>query len=199
MKPEPTFFATPAEFRSWLEKHHAGATELVVGFHKKGSGRPSMTWPESVDEALSYGWIDGVGRRLDETSYTVRFTPRKARSIWSNRNIARVEELTRLGRMRPGGLAAFEARSEERSGVYSFEQERPARLAAAYERQLRADPLAWEHFRSQPPWYRKASIHWVMSAKKEETRLRRLASLIEHSAKGATVPPLSRRPASKRS
>jgi uncharacterized protein YdeI (YjbR/CyaY-like superfamily) len=198
MDEEATHFATPGEFRAWLEKHHADAEELVVGFHKVGSGTPSITWPEAVDQALCFGWIDGIRRGLDETTYSIRFTPRKKRSIWSARNIGRVEELTRLGLMTPAGVAAFEARSPERSGVYSFEQGRAAKLDPAYERELKSDREAWGFFNSQPPWYRRAVAHWVMSAKREDTRRRRMTSLIQHSANGEPVPPLVRRPAPKR-
>jgi uncharacterized protein YdeI (YjbR/CyaY-like superfamily) len=198
MDPEATFFATPAAFRAWLEEHHADTAQLVVGFHKVGSGTPSITWPEAVDQALCFGWIDGIRRGLDETSYAIRFTPRKAQSIWSARNIGRVEELTRSGMMRPTGLAAFEARSPERSGIYSFEQG-PVSLDPDFERELKADRRAWDFFRSQAPWYRRAATHWVMSAKRNDTRRRRMTSLIEHSAVGQTVPPLARRPATKRS
>src|SRR5882672_10237126 len=119
---KPKFFATPTAWRDWLEKHHAGQKELLVGFYKKDSGKPSITWPESVDGALSYGWIDGVRRRIDDISYSIRFTPRRPRSIWSTVNIKRVQDLTRDGLMRPAGIRAFEAREEARSGVYSFEQ-----------------------------------------------------------------------------
>ena len=181
---EPTFFATPADFRAWLEKHHDEEKELLVGFYKRGSGRPSLTWPESVDEALCFGWIDGVRRGRDEESYTIRFTPRKPGSTWSAVNVARVEELTRLGRMRPAGLAAFEKRSEAKTGIYSYEQKEDAKLDKAEERQLRANKAAWEFFQSQPPWYRRNAIWRVVSAKKEETRKKRLAKLIEESAQG---------------
>ena len=189
---EPTFFATPAEFRAWLEEHHADRRELLVGFYKTGSGRPSITWPESVDEALCFGWIDGVRRGIDGDSYSIRFTPRRPGSIWSTANVKRARELIELGRMTPAGLAAFEARKEERSGVYSYEQREDARLDAAQEARFRASPRAWEWFEGQPPWYRRAALHWVASAKREETRERRLATLIEDSAHGRTVKPLTR-------
>ena len=189
---EPTFFATPAEFRAWLEEHHADRRELLVGFYKTGSGRPSITWPESVDEALCFGWIDGVRRGIDGDSYSIRFTPRRPGSIWSTANVKRARELIELGRMTPAGLAAFEARKEERSGVYSYEQREDARLDAAQEARFRANPRAWEWFEGQPPWYRRAALHWVASAKREETRERRLATLIEDSAHGRTVKPLTR-------
>ena len=190
---DPTFFATPDAFRAWLEGHHETARELWVGFHKKGSGRPSITWPEAVDEALCVGWIDGVRKGIDEASYVIRFTPRKPRSTWSAVNIARVAELTALGRMRPAGLAAFEARSPEKSATYAYEQEAVA-LDAAAEAELRAHPEAWSFFQAQPPSYRKAAAWWVAGARKEETRRKRLAALIDDSARSRTVPPLTRRP-----
>ena len=189
---EPTYFATPAEFRAWLEEHHADADELLIGFHKKASGRPSITWPESVDEALCFGWIDGVRRGVDADSYSIRFTPRRKRSIWSTVNVKRARELIESGRMTPAGLAAFEARTEERSGVYSFERAEEPRLDGEREARFRANPGAWEWFHAQPPWYRRAALHWVLSAKREETRERRLATLIEDSAAGRTVKPLTR-------
>jgi len=181
---EPTFFAAPADFRAWLEKHHRTEQELLVGFYKKGSGLPSITWPESVDEALCFGWIDGVRKSLGEDSYTIRFTPRKPGSTWSAVNVGRVQELTRLGRMRPAGLEAFEKRSEAKTGTYAYEQKEDAKLEKAEEKQLRADKAAWEFFQSQPAWYRRTAIWRVVSAKKEETRKKRLAKLIEESAAG---------------
>jgi uncharacterized protein YdeI (YjbR/CyaY-like superfamily) len=180
----PTFFADPSEFRAWLEKHHEREQELFVGFYKKGSGLPSITWPESVDEALCFGWIDGVRKSLGEDSYTIRFTPRKPGSTWSAVNVARVEELTRLGRMRPAGLEAFEKRSEAKTGIYAYEQKEGAKLEKAEEKQFRADKAAWEFFQSQPAWYKRTAIWRVVSAKKEETRKKRLAKLIEESARG---------------
>jgi uncharacterized protein YdeI (YjbR/CyaY-like superfamily) len=187
---EPTFFATPADFRAWLERHHESDSELIVGFHKRGSGRPSITWPEAVDQALCFGWIDGVRRRIDDTSYSIRFTPRKARSTWSAVNIRRMKELVEGGLVAPAGLAAFERRADDRSAIYSYEQRKAAKLEADQERRLRADERAWAFFDAQPPSYRRAAIHWVTSAKKPETRDRRLAQLIECSAAGEPVPPL---------
>jgi uncharacterized protein YdeI (YjbR/CyaY-like superfamily) len=189
---DPTFFETPAAFRAWLEEHHAAVRELWVGFHKKGSGRPSITWPEAVDEALCFGWIDGVRKSVDEASYAIRFTPRKARSIWSAVNIGRAQELIATGAMRPAGLDAFAARAEERSGIYSHEQRQAVELGDAFERQFRANPEAWAFFQAQAPSYRKAAIWWVVSAKKEETRRKRLVTLIDDSAHRRTVPPLTR-------
>ena len=184
MEGKPRFFAIADDFRAWLEKHHVSATELVVGFHKKHTGRASMTWTESVREALCYGWIDGVRRSLGDDSYTIRFTPRKPGSNWSLINVRHVEELIREGRMAPAGLAAFEARRPERTGVYSFERRHSARLEPAQEKQFRANKAGWKFFESQPPSYRKTAVHWVVSAKREETRSRRLAQLIEDSAAG---------------
>ncbi len=185
-----TFFETPAQWRSWLEKNHARAKELSVGFHKRSSGRPSITWPESVDEALGFGWIDGVRNSLDETSYRIRFTPRKPRSIWSAVNIKRVAELKREGRMHPAGLAAFARRSETRSEIYSYEQRKTARLDAASERRFRANATAWKFYQAQAPWYQRTTAWWVISAKKEETRDRRLAALIKSSGQGRRIDPM---------
>jgi uncharacterized protein YdeI (YjbR/CyaY-like superfamily) len=181
---EPIFFETPAEFRAWLEEHHTNETELLVGFHKTGSGRPSMTWAESVGQALCFGWIDGVRRGLDEDSYTIRFTPRKARSTWSAVNIKRAKELVDGGLMRPAGLAAFERRSDDRSRIYAYEQRKQAKLDPAAEKAFRADRKAWAFFSEQAPWYRRNATYWVISAKKEETRRRRLRQLIGDSAAG---------------
>jgi uncharacterized protein YdeI (YjbR/CyaY-like superfamily) len=186
------FFATPPDLRTWFESHHDQARELWVGFYKKASGKPSITWPESVDEALCFGWIDGVRKSIDESSYKIRFTPRRPGSIWSAVNIKRAGELTELGRMQPAGLEAFDKRKDARSAVYAYEQRETARLEGAYEEQLRANPKAWAFFQAQPPWYQRAASWWVISAKKEETRLKRLATLIEDSAQGRSVAPLTR-------
>jgi uncharacterized protein YdeI (YjbR/CyaY-like superfamily) len=184
----PKFFRRLADFRRWLEKNHADVAELWVGFHKKGSGKPSITWPESVDEALSFGWIDGVRRTIDETSYEIRFTPRRPTSIWSAVNTRRAKELIAEGRMAEAGISAFEKRSDERSGVYSFEQRKEAKFDPALEARFRARAKAWRFFEAQPPGYRRLAAFWVMSAKKEETRLRRLAELIARSANGERLP-----------
>ena len=193
----PIFFAAPEEFRAWLEEHHATASELLAGFHKKSTGRPTMTWTESVREALCFGWIDGIRRSLGDESYTIRFTPRKPRSNWSSRNVRHVEELIREGLMTPAGLAAYEARTPERTGVYAFEQRHAARLEPEQEERFRADPKAWEFFQAQPASYRQTAIYWVVSAKREETRARRLATLISNSAAGRRLarltPPARRR------
>jgi uncharacterized protein YdeI (YjbR/CyaY-like superfamily) len=185
---EPRFFASPAEFRAWLEANHAKSAELVVGFYKKGSGKPSMTWSESVDEALCFGWIDGVRRSIDAERYTIRFTPRKPVSIWSNVNIAKVEMLLREGRMRPAGLVAWERRDPERSGVYAFERATPAEFDPESLRRFKHAREAWTFFQKQPPGYRRLATHYVTSAKRPETRERRLSMLIEHSAKGERLP-----------
>src|SRR6266571_6273648 len=187
------FFATPAEYRSWLEDHHDYTAELWVGFYKITSGRPSITWPEAVDEALCFGWIDGQRRGIDRMSYTIRFTPRKPGGIWSSVNIKRIKVLTARGLMRPAGLQAFEARNPGKSGIYSYEQRKPAELDQAAKRRFRANKKAWEFFQKQLPSYRKAAIWWVVSAKQEETRVKRLSELIRDSEQNRTVPPLTRR------
>jgi uncharacterized protein YdeI (YjbR/CyaY-like superfamily) len=180
----PTFFDSAEHFRAWLEANHATAAELIVGFRKVGSGLPSMTWSQSVDEALCFGWIDGVTKRIDEMSYQIRFTPRRAGSIWSLVNVAKVEKLTALGRMRPAGIAAFEARSSAKTGVYSFEQTQPIALGDAELRVFRQNKAAWNYFESTPASYRKVTTYWVISAKQPATRARRLAQLIAACAEG---------------
>ena len=189
---EPTTFERPQDFRAWLEQHHDSEPELWVGYYKKGSGKASMTWPESVDEALCFGWIDGIRKSIDAERYMIRFTPRRTGSIWSAVNIGRVAALTAESRMRPAGFAAFEARREDRSGIYSYEQRDQATLDPAYERRFRAKKKAWAAFEAMPKSYRQAAIRWVMTAKKDETRERRLATLIVDSAAGRAVPPLTR-------
>jgi len=177
------FFKSQTAFRQWLEKNHASAKELVVGFYKKQTGKPSITYPEALDEALCFGWIDGVRKSLDDDSYTIRFSPRKPNSIWSNVNVRHVERLKQLGQMAPPGLAAFDARDPKRTGVYSFEN-RPRELTPAYEKAFRLNKKAWQFFQQEPPSIKRICIFWVMSAKQEETRQRRLSQLIESSAKG---------------
>jgi uncharacterized protein YdeI (YjbR/CyaY-like superfamily) len=189
--PRPVFFATPEKFRAWLERNHATKSELIVGFYKKGSGKPSITWPEAVAEALCFGWIDGVRMSLDDERYTNRFTPRKPRSNWSAINVKLAEELIRTRRMRPAGRKVFEARQSSRTGIYSYEQRDKARLAAAHERRFKANTAAWKFFQAQAAWYRRTAVWWVISAKKEETRARRLDRLIADSAAGRRVPPLT--------
>ena len=179
------FFSNSSKFRQWLDKHHDKESELWVGFYKKQSGKPSVTYPEALDEVLCYGWIDGIRKSIDEVSYTIRFT-RKAKSTWSLVNTKRVAELKRLGRMRASGLKAFETRDPKRSGIYSFENA-PRKLDAVYEKKFQSNKRAWEFFQTQPPGYQRTASWWVMSAKKEETRWRRLASLIRESEKGVRL------------
>ena len=185
------YFPSQDEFRAWLREHHASADELLVGFHKTATRTPSMTWAQSVDEALCFGWIDGIRKRVDDDRYTIRFTPRRPRSIWSQKNIARFRELDTSGRVRAAGRKAFESRDEGRTRQYSFEQDK-AELTAVQSRAFRANRKAWEFFRSQPPSYRAPAIWWVVSAKKEETRARRLAQLIDDSANGVRIKQLRR-------
>jgi uncharacterized protein YdeI (YjbR/CyaY-like superfamily) len=180
------FFKSADGFRKWLVKNHGAVTELWVGIFKKDSGRGGITYPEAVDEALCFGWIDGIRKGIDEASYVNRFTPRKSRSIWSTINTKRAGELRALGRMMPAGLKALAARDPERSGIYSFEN-RPRKLEAAFERKFKADKKAWEFFQSQAPWYRRTAGWWVRSAKREETRLRRLERLVSDSHQGARL------------
>jgi uncharacterized protein YdeI (YjbR/CyaY-like superfamily) len=187
-----TYFATPARFRDWLEINHAKSRELLVGFYKRDSGKASITWPESVDAALCYGWIDGVRKSVDQLRYTIRFSPRKPSSIWSEINVRRVGELEMLGLMRPAGKKAFAARREAKTAVYSYEQRSDPRLDPLHEDRLKGNKKAFEFFQSRPRWYRKAASWWIVSAKKEETRQKRLTILIEDSANGRTIPPLTR-------
>jgi len=188
----PTFFGTQEAFRAWLKRHHGQARELLVGFHKAASGMPSMSWPEAVDEALCFGWIDGVRRRLDEVSYTIRFTPRKAGSIWSAINIKRAQALIEQGKMAAAGLAAFKARRENRVGVYSYEQ-RPAELVEPYAGMLARNKAASAFFARQIPSYRRAATWWVVSAKRQETRVKRAQTLIRLSAQGNLIPQFVRK------
>jgi uncharacterized protein YdeI (YjbR/CyaY-like superfamily) len=189
----PRYFASFDEWHAWLDENHVRAAELLVGFHKRASGRPSLTWPQSVDGALCFGWIDGVRKRVDDQRYTIRFTPRRERSIWSAINIRRVGELERLGLMREAGRAAFAKRDEKRSKVYSYEREAAAAFTPSETKRLKANAAAWKYFAAKAPWWRKAATHWVVSAKREETRDRRLAALIAESAAGRDIPPLRRR------
>jgi uncharacterized protein YdeI (YjbR/CyaY-like superfamily) len=179
-----TFFNTAAEFRTWLEKNHATTTELHVGAYKKSSGLVGMTYAESVDQALCFGWIDGGVRKIDEHRFSHRFTPRKARSIWSNVNVAHVARLTAAGLMHPAGLAAFAARDAEKTGVYAFERKTEPVLPAAFAKKFGAVPTAWKFFQAQPPGYRRISLHPIVTAKQPATRERRLAQLIAASAAG---------------
>lgn len=183
---KPRFFLTPTQFRQWLERNHDRETELLVGFHKKASGKKSVTYNEALDEALCFGWIDGVRKNLDETSYTIRFTPRKPRSIWSNINVNHVERLIKEGRMHAAGLEVYARRDPKRTGIYAFEN-RPREFAPEYEKQFRANKAAWKFFDQQPPGYKRTIIFWVMSAKQEATRMRRLERLIADSENGVRV------------
>ena len=186
------FFATSADFRAWLEVNHNKSTEVLLGLYKKDTGKPSITWPEAVDQALCFGWIDGVRKSIDATSYTIRFTPRKPRSRWSLVNIKRVAVLTDLGLMRSEGIKAFEQRTEE--GTYSYEQRDSAVLSDGLEQSFRANQKAWAFFQSQPPSYRKTAIWWVISAKRDDTRHKRLAQLIDDSEHERPIRLLERNP-----
>jgi len=189
---EPVVFDSPLAFRAWLGQHHETASELWVGFYKRHTGKPSLTWPESVDEALSYGWIDAVRKSIDADRYAIRFVPRKQTSIWSAINVKRVEELTKEGRMQPGGLAAFAAHKEAKSRIYAYEQRKSPVLDPADLATFQANPDAWAFFQSQAPWYHRNAIWWVVTAKQTATHQKRLARLIEDSAGGRKLDHLSR-------
>ena len=180
---DPKFFKTPSAFRKWLAANHAKAKELWVGFYTKKAGKPSINWPESVDEALCFGWIDGLRKNVDEESYKIRFSPRKPTSIWSAVNIRNAEKLIKEQRMQQAGLKAYQARKENRSGIYSYEQRSPE-LVEPYLGKLKRNKAAWKFFDAQPAGYRKQMSWWVVSAKQEETRLKRLEKLIAESAAG---------------
>lgn len=182
----PIFFEDQYDFREWLAENHDKVTEIIVGFYKVGSGKPSMTWSESVDQALCFGWIDGVTRRIDTDSYSVRFTPRRATSIWSDVNIKKIEVLTKRGLMHAAGIAAFEKRTEKKSRVYAYESE-PVRLSPEFEGMFKAKKCAWEFFTTQAPSYQRTMTHWIMRAKQETTRLSRLEKTIAASADGNRV------------
>ena len=188
------YFRSGAEFRAWLEKNHDTATELVLGFYKKGAAKKGITYSEALDEALCFGWIDGVRRSVDESSYSTRFTPRRPKSIWSAVNIAKVEALTAQGRMAEPGLRAFHGRDPAKTNLYSFEQ-RTVELDAERDRRFRANERAWTFFEAQPPGYRRMATWWIMSAKRDETRDRRLDQLVELSERGQRLAPMA--PASK--
>ena len=181
---KPRYFATPEKFRAWLAKNHDKQSELLVGFHKKGKGRASIDWPQSVDEALCFGWIDGVRRSLGADAYTIRFTPRRPTSIWSSINIRRVKALKGAGRMTPAGLAAYQKRTRDRSAIYAYEQRATAKLAPAESRIFKANARAWKFFSTRAPWYRHRMLYRITSARKPETRVSRLARLIASSAQG---------------
>lgn len=188
---EPIFFPTPEDLRRWFEQNHQTEKELRVGYYKKATGKPSITWEESVDQALCFGWIDGIRRSIDEESYQIRFTPRNPKSIWSNKNLASVERLTKLGLMRDAGLKVFNQRREEYSGIYSFEQSE-VKLDEAEEQQFQANTKAWEFYQKQPASYKKAVTSWIVSAKRPETRAKRLATLIADSENGLRIAQLRR-------
>ena len=185
------FFKTPDQFRKWLEVNHDKSKELLVGFYKKDSGKQSINWPEAVDEALCFGWIDGIRKSIDETSYTIRFTPRKPRSIWSAVNIKRAAELSKIGRMHDSGLKTFNERDPKKAMQYSYEQKNK-KLDPTYEKKIKANKKAWRFFQAQATWYKRTSTWWIISAKREETRLKRLNILIDYSEKNKTIPPLTR-------
>jgi uncharacterized protein YdeI (YjbR/CyaY-like superfamily) len=188
---EAIFFETPGELRAWLEEHHATASELWIGQYKKASGRRSLTWSEVVDEALCFGWIDGKAQRIDEHRYRQRLTPRRRNSNWSAVNIAKVAELRAQGRMAPAGEDAFAARGEPSPEAVSYERRHEAAFDADHEARFRGNAPAWEWFGAQSPSYRAMATFWVVSAKRPETRARRLATLIECSAEGRRVPALA--------
>ena len=190
MSEEPTYFDSPGAFGRWLRRHHDSERELWVGFYKKATGTPSLTWPESVDEALCYGWIDGKRRRVDEARYTIRFTPRRPKSHWSAINLGRVEVLVETRRMQPAGLAAYTVRDAARADGSSYEN-RPRELPRPFLTRLKANPAAWTFYRARPPSYRRAATWWVVSAKRADTRDRRLQRLIDDSAAGRTIGPLT--------
>jgi uncharacterized protein YdeI (YjbR/CyaY-like superfamily) len=188
---EPIYFESPAAFRAWLEEHHERETEVWVGYWKKATGKPSLVWSEAVDEALCVGWIDGIAKRVDDERHRQRFTPRKATSNWSAINIAKVAKLRAEGRMHPAGEAAFARRRDDKTAIYSYEQRKNPQLEPHEQAQLEADAAAWAYFSSKPPSYRRPAIWWVISAKRPETRARRLATLIADSAAGRTIKPLT--------
>lgn len=192
------FFKTPQAFRTWLARHHTEHRMLHVGFRKRHTGQPSLTWPEAVDEALCFGWIDGVRHRIDAESYTIRFTPRRPGSIWSTNNLRRMRTLIRAQRVSPHGLKVYEARNRKRTRLYAYEQTKEWRFTPAYVRQFRANRTAWTWFQTQAPWYRRTVTHWVLRAKQETTRQRRLEALISCSARGRPVGLLDRTKYSRR-
>ena len=192
MTAEAIYFGSPAEFRAWLEQHHESATEVFVGMWKKATGKQVMNWSQAVDEALCFGWIDGIAKRVDDQSHKQRFTPRKPTSNWSAVNVKKVAQLRDESRMRPAGEAAFARRRPEKTGVYSFEQPDEPAFSPEQQAQFEADAAAWAYFQARPPWYRRTATWWVISAKREDTRARRLATLIADSAAGRTIKQLTR-------
>lgn len=194
MADEPVFFETAADLRVWLEANHQKETELWVGMYKKSTGRASITWPEVVDQCLCFGWIDGIRKTVDEHSFKNRITPRKPSSNWSAINIAKVEELSKQGLMYPAGLEAYGKRKGEKSRVYSFEQDEEPAFNDAEIAQFQSKPDAWGWFQARPPGYRRNATHWVVTAKRPETRQKRLATLIEDSANARNIALLTRNP-----
>lgn len=193
------FFPTPKDFRAWLKKHHASKAVLWVGYYKKATGKASITWPESVEEALCYGWIDGVRKKIDDEAYKVRFTPRRANSIWSKKNIDSVQQLLKEGRMQAAGIKTFESRQEEKSGLYSLEQKKALNFSKTLRAQFEKEAAAWTFFNDQPPGYKKTITQWVMSAKREDTQQRRFDRLLALSKESRRVDLLSPFGTSKRS
>lgn len=192
------FFKTQNEWRTWLMKNHSSAKELLMGFYRKSSGKGGITYPEALDEALCFGWIDGIRKGIDESTYTIRFTPRKPSSIWSNVNIKHVARLKKLKLMHPAGMAAFKKRTQGKSGIYAFEQKN-IKLPAAYEKKIKANKKAWQFFSSQAPWYKRTASYWVISARQEATRLRRLQMLIDDSENELRAKPYRLSPKEKKS
>jgi uncharacterized protein YdeI (YjbR/CyaY-like superfamily) len=190
-KQSPAEFLSPGSFRSWLAQHHAKTPELIVRIYRNHAADKGITYGQALDEALCFGWIDGVRRSFDKESFTTRFSPRRPRSIWSQVNVTHAQRLIKEGRMAKPGLVAFQARDQKRTGVYSFEK-RPSELSPAHVRKFRAEKRAWEFFQGQAPWYRRTSAYWVISAKREETREKRLGILIACSARGEPIPALAR-------
>ena len=178
------FFETSAHFREWLEKHHEVKTELLVGYYKKGTGKPSITWPESVDEALCFGWIDGIRRTVSEEAYSIRFTPRRPNSVWSAVNVKKMEEQLQLGRVFPMGIAAYQKLNEDRSKIYCHERKAPAEFSVEHTSIFEQNEKAWAFFNNQPPYYKNLMKHWVISAKQEKTKISRLEKLMEASENG---------------
>lgn len=183
---KPTFFPTQSDFRKWLEKNHDKGKELLVGFYKVTSGKQSISWPQSVDEAICFGWIDGIRKSIDEESYSIRFTPRKPSSIWSSVNIKKVEELAKKGLMHSSGIAAFSKRQEKKSAIYSYEKE-PETLSKLFLKKFKANKKAWSYFHAMAPSYQRSCVHWVMTAKQEPTKIRRLKELIDDSERGRKI------------
>ncbi len=187
----PTFFSSPLEFRKWLEENHAVEKEILVGFHKVATGKPSISWSESVDQAICFGWIDGIRKSIDNESYSIRFTPRKPKSIWSAVNMKKIEELTTSGLMHPAGISAYEKRELHRTAIYSYEN-KPVELPQAFEEKFRVNEKAWNFFQKQAPNYKKTAMYLVMSAKQEITRLQRMETLIRDSEAGLKIKSLRR-------